>query len=145
MSVPIDANNCIEKVWEDQQTWIPVPLAPGDVLVFGSFLAHRSGPKYVARPARCTLMTADDSSFHRSNSDRPRAAIYATYNALSDGGDKHDAYYADRREHWPPTSERKEGKDYGLGALRYGFGSPMDGAQKHSRMIMGRKSEAQKA
>lgn len=38
--------------------------------------------------------------------------------------------------HWPPTSEREEGKDYGLGALRYGFGSPMDGAQKHSRMIM---------
>jgi len=71
-----------------------------------------------------------------SSSSNPRAAIYATYNAISDGGDKHDAYYVDRRKHWPPTSEREQGKNYDLGALRYGFGSPMDGAQKHSRMIM---------
>lgn len=76
------------------------------------------------------------SYFHEySSSLKPRAAIYATYNAISDGGDKHDAYYVDRRQHRPSTSER-EGKDYKLGALRYGFGSPMDGAQKHSRMIM---------
>jgi len=112
--IPIDSNNCIEKSWEDMQNWTSVPLQPGDILIFGSFLAHRSA--------------ANHSNF-------PRAAIYATYNAASDGGDKHDEYYIDRRQHWPPTSEREKGKDYSLGALRYGFGSPMDGAQKHSRMI----------
>lgn len=45
MQVPIDNNNCIEKAWEEQQTWQVVALSPGDVLIFGSFLAHRSGPK----------------------------------------------------------------------------------------------------
>lgn len=112
-SVPIDENNCIKKIWEDAQTWIPVILEPGDTLVFGSFLAHRSSANHTSQR---------------------RAAIYATFNALSDGGDRHSAYYAKRREEWPPTLERTEGKDYSMGARLYGFGSPMWGATEHSRM-----------
>ncbi|PWN49950.1 PhyH-domain-containing protein [Violaceomyces palustris] len=113
MKVPIDDNNCIEKSWEESQTWTPVPLSSGDVLVFGSFLAHRSGP---------------------NRSDRPRAAIYATFNAFSDGGDRREAYYEKRRKEWPPTFERVQGEDYSEGAKRYGFGSPMAGAEVHSRL-----------
>lgn len=115
MQVPIDNDNCIESSWEDQQEWIDVPLASGDVLVFGSFLAHRSGAN------------------HSSN---PRAAIYATFNAMSDGGDRRAAYYEKRRREWPPTFERVQGQDYSEGAKRYGFGSPMAGAEVHSRMQM---------
>ena len=60
----------------------------------------------------------------RNNSDKDRKAIYATYNCKSEG-DLHDAYYEDRAKMWPPTHKRKEGEKYELGALRYGFGSPM--------------------
>ena len=69
----------------------------GQFLVFGSYLAHRSGP---------------------NNSDKGRAAIYATYNAISDGGDRRDAYYADRRVHWPPSKERKPGERYEHGQFQ---------------------------
>ncbi|KAF8829744.1 hypothetical protein HHX47_DHR2000332 [Lentinula edodes] len=54
---------------------IPVPLESGQFLVFGSYLAHRSAP---------------------NKSDKGRAAIYATYNAISNGGDRREAYYEDR-------------------------------------------------
>lgn len=75
----------------------------GQILVFGSYLAHRSGA---------------------NNSSSDRKAIYATYNCKSEG-DLHDAYYADRAKLWPPTHKRQEGEKYEEGALRYGFGSPM--------------------
>lgn len=113
MSVPIGEDNCIEKSWEEAQKWEAVPLKPGDTLIFGSFLAHRSGP---------------------NTTTRPRAAIYATFNAVSDGGDRHKAYYEKRRREWPPTAERVPGKDYSEGAKLYGFGSPMWGATDLSRM-----------
>lgn len=124
MEVPIDrSNNCIEATWVAKQTWVPVELEAGmksllkffrefflllilhlgQLLIFGSYLAHRSG--------------ANDS-----NSDRK--AIYATYNCKSEG-DLHDAYYEDRAKLWPPTHKRQEGEKYEVGALRYGFGSPM--------------------
>lgn len=113
VQVPIGEDNCIEKDWEDAQQWMPVPLQPGDTLIFGSFLAHRSGA---------------------NTSHRSRAAIYATFNAFSDGGDRHRDYYIKRRKEWPPTAEREAGKDYSEGAKRYGFGSPMWGATDMSRL-----------
>jgi len=78
-------------------------MPAGAVLIFGSYLAHRSGP---------------------NSSQKPRAAIYATYNGMSEG-DKHDSYYAHRRKLWPPNSERVEGEKYHEGAMIYAFGSPM--------------------
>jgi ectoine hydroxylase-related dioxygenase (phytanoyl-CoA dioxygenase family) len=75
----------------------------GHMLVFGSYLAHRSGA---------------------NNSSTDRNAIYATYNCESEG-DLHDEYYADRMKLWPATHQRQEGARYEEGALRYGFGSPM--------------------
>jgi Phytanoyl-CoA dioxygenase (PhyH) len=75
----------------------------GQLLIFGSYLAHRSGP---------------------NNSDSDRNAIYATYNCKSEG-DLHDEYYADRAKLWPPTHKRQAGENYDEGAMRYGFGSPM--------------------
>jgi hypothetical protein len=75
----------------------------GDILLFGSYLAHRSGP-------------------NRSSKDRK--AIYATYNSTSEG-ELHDKYYQDRRELWPATHLRKEGVSYEEGRERYAYGSPM--------------------
>ena len=74
---------------------MPIPCKAGTLLVFGSYLAHRSGP---------------------NSSSRPRAAIYATYNGISEG-DKHDSYYVHRRKAWPPTFERDPTVDYTEGAI----------------------------
>ena len=55
--------------------WIPVPVQPGDAVVFTSFLPHRSGP---------------------NRSVTPRRLIYAVYNAAAEG-DLRAAYFATKR------------------------------------------------
>ncbi|KAJ5664785.1 uncharacterized protein N7477_007233 [Penicillium maclennaniae] len=60
---------------------------PGDVLIFGSYPARRSGA---------------------NTSYKDRRAIHATYNCASEGN-LHDQYYADRQKLWPATHMRKEG------------------------------------
>lgn len=75
----------------------------GDILVFGSYLAHRSGA---------------------NTSSTARRAIYATYNCAAEG-DLHDEYYTDRQKLWPATHMRKEGESYAEGRNRYAFGTPM--------------------
>lgn len=102
--IPLGADRCIEENWCSKQTWTPVPLETGQFLIFGSHLAHRSAP---------------------NNSANGRAAIYATYNALSDGGDMHEEYYVKRRRLWPATADRLPGEKYEPGARLFGFGSPM--------------------
>ena len=104
MTVPISPrDNCIEGSWVNEQKWVPVELSPGELLVFGSYLAHRSGP---------------------NNSNKDRKAIYATYNCKREG-DLHDEYYADRMVNWPATHMREAGEKYEQGAMRYAYGSPM--------------------
>ncbi|KAF2674307.1 PhyH-domain-containing protein [Microthyrium microscopicum] len=104
MQVPINKqDNCIEHNWVTAQRWIPAELNAGELLIFGSYLAHRSGS-------------------NTSNEDRK--AIYATYNCASER-DLHKQYYEDRKTLWPATHQRTAGEAYEEGALRYGFGSPM--------------------
>jgi len=56
-------------------TWTPVPTKPGDVVVFNSFVPHRSGP---------------------NRSAVPRRVIYAVYNAGREG-DLRAGYFARKR------------------------------------------------
>ncbi|KAF5374084.1 hypothetical protein D9757_010716 [Collybiopsis confluens] len=114
--IPMGKDRCIPSEWCEKHEWIPVPLESGQFLIFSSYLAHRSGS---------------------NNSEKGRAAIYATYNVLSDGGDKHEAYYEDRRKAWPPTSERITGERYEEGAKIYGFGSPMLTVEKNGYKDIG--------
>ena len=58
----------------DRMTWRPIELETGDILLFHSYTPHRSG-------------------VNRTQS--PRRAIYATYNALSEG-DLRDQYYKEK-------------------------------------------------
>lgn len=95
--------NCLETDWVDKQTWTPVELEPGQLLIFSSYLAHRSGA-------------------NKSSSDRK--AIYATYNRASEG-DLRKGYYEHRKVEWPASHMRKQGEKYEKGAFTYGFGSPM--------------------
>jgi hypothetical protein len=55
--------------------WLPVPVEPGDAVLFTSFLPHRSGP---------------------NRSVTPRRLIYAVYNAAAEG-DLRAAYFATKR------------------------------------------------
>ncbi|RAL01773.1 phytanoyl-CoA dioxygenase family protein [Aspergillus ibericus CBS 121593] len=121
MEVPLGEDRCIEPAWVKSQTWTPCDLQPGspsnssnkwsrtnqnysgDILIFSSYLAHKSGA---------------------NTSSKDRRAIYATYNRKAEG-DLHDQYYEDRRKLWPATHMRKDGETYEEGKMRYGYGSPM--------------------
>lgn len=81
MDVELAEGGRISRSWEDAQEWTPVELKEGDLLVFGSHLAHRSAS---------------------NQTSRSRASVYATYHRVSDGRDLREKYYVDRREIFPP-------------------------------------------
>ena len=71
----------ISAAWEERNDWVSVPLDRGDLLIFGSHLAHRSA---------------------NNKTDKKRASLYATYHSVSDGDDLRQKYYAHRRANFPP-------------------------------------------
>ncbi|KAI9491160.1 hypothetical protein BDB00DRAFT_834805 [Zychaea mexicana] len=89
--------------WCNKQGWKPVYCKPGSVLIFGAYLAHRSGD---------------------NNTSNSRIAVYLTYNAAREG-DMRDHYYAEKRKLFPPSYEREEGKDYSEGAVIYNLATPI--------------------
>ncbi|KAK0308935.1 hypothetical protein LTR01_004815 [Friedmanniomyces endolithicus] len=109
MDVELVEGGRISQKWEQAQRWIPVELQSGDLLIFGSHLAHRSA---------------------KNGTAKPRASVYATYHMVSDGTDLRTRYYADRRENFPPDHERVPGKDYGAGVKRYAFAVPFTRIEK---------------
>jgi ectoine hydroxylase-related dioxygenase (phytanoyl-CoA dioxygenase family) len=86
----------------ESMQWTPLETQPGDLVLFGSRIPHRSGP-------------------NRSRSSR--RAAYLTYNAASQGS-RRDAYYLDKRAVFPPEIERVKGRDYGDSG-RYNIGNPI--------------------
>ncbi|KUJ10171.1 PhyH-domain-containing protein [Mollisia scopiformis] len=96
----------IHPEWEAAHEWIAVPMQPGDILFFGSHLAHRSGP---------------------NRTEKPRSMIYATYASEADGKDLRERYYEHRRATFPPDHEREPGMV--MDWQRYGFAAPFAGAR----------------
>ena len=68
----------------------PVVTAPGDVILFDSFVPHAS---------------ADNLT------DLPRRVLYLTYNRRADG-DRRADYYRDKHESFPPDIDRVPGREY---------------------------------
>jgi hypothetical protein len=93
----------LDAAWVRRLKWTPVCLNPGDAVFFGSYVPHRSGP---------------------NKTDRPRRSLYVTYDPHSEG-DRHDAYYRDKRNHFPPECERAPGADYSAGARVYNLANPI--------------------
>lgn len=87
----------------ERLTFAPIVTEPGDLLLFDSYVPHRSGPNH---------------------SDRPRRALYVTYNGAS-GGDRRRDYYREKRTHFPPECEREPGRDYSAGARTFNLGNPI--------------------
>jgi 2-aminoethylphosphonate dioxygenase len=81
MNVPCIDGGRIDPAWEEAQEWLTVPLEAGDVLIFGSHLAHRS---------------------EKNDTDKARASLYATFHGKSDGLDLRQKYYVHRRANFPP-------------------------------------------
>jgi hypothetical protein len=73
--LPTDERGCIDPEIAAGLDWRPIPLPAGQTLWFHSRTPHRSGANH---------------------SDRPRRAIYPTYNAAGEG-DLRDAYYEAKR------------------------------------------------
>ncbi|KJX93549.1 phytanoyl-CoA dioxygenase like protein [Zymoseptoria brevis] len=109
-SVPlIPGGGAIDPEWEAEQEWVPVPLEEGDLLIFGSVLAHRSGG---------------------NESGGERKSVYATYYLRREGEGLREVYYQDRWERFPPDHERVPGKDYSAGVQRYAFAAPFTAIEK---------------
>jgi ectoine hydroxylase-related dioxygenase (phytanoyl-CoA dioxygenase family) len=82
--LPMDDKGCVHPDVVAELTWEPVPIPAGSTLWFHSRTPHRSGA---------------------NRSDRPRRALYPTYNARSEG-DLRDAYYAEKRSQFATGPSR---------------------------------------
>jgi len=83
--------------------WEAVEASAGSVMIFHSYVPHRSGT---------------------NNTTLPRRAHYLTFNPLADG-DFREAYYIDKRRAFPPEIERIPGVDYSEGAKVYNLSNPI--------------------
>jgi hypothetical protein len=82
----------------------PLLAVPGDIIVFDAWAPHRSGP---------------------NRSAGSRRSYYLTFNPAS-AGDRRAAYYARKRECFPPEYERKPGVDYAALGRQFNLGNPFD-------------------
>lgn len=84
--------------------WHALPTQPGDVVLFDSYVPHRSGP---------------------NRSAGPRRALYVTYNRASEG-DRRAEYFALKRRAFPPECERVPGAPLDDEAARiFNLGNPI--------------------
>ncbi|KAJ5650842.1 uncharacterized protein N7484_004565 [Penicillium longicatenatum] len=109
MDVEFESHGRIKQSWEAAHEWITIPLDPGDMLIFGSHLAHRSA---------------------ENKTSESRSSLYATFHSKKDGLDLRERYYKHRMENFPPEHERVEGKDYSAGYRTYGFAAPFTRASQ---------------
>jgi ectoine hydroxylase-related dioxygenase (phytanoyl-CoA dioxygenase family) len=101
--ISLDTNNngCIKDISEFE--WLPIESEPGDVVVFGSYIPHKSGP---------------------NNTNNSRRTLYLTYNPVSEG-DRYFEYNIDKRKHFPPEIERIPNTDYSQGEKVYNVANPI--------------------
>ena len=60
-----------------------------------------------------------------NRSTGPRRSYYLTYNPAS-AGDRRAAYYARKRECFPPEYERQPGVDYAARGRQFNLGNPFE-------------------
>ena len=104
--LPTDERGRIEQSVADTLDWRPVEVQPGDLVVFDSHAPHRSDT---------------------NRSDRPRRAMYLTYNEAS-LGDFRAAYYADKEAELAAAGDTFGGERVRISISDDFLGRPVDGA-----------------
>ena len=89
---------------EDNLTWTPIETTPRDLLLFDSYVPHRSGS---------------------NKTDKERRIIYLTYNSKEDG-DYYQDYIKKKRIEFPPDIERESGREYKVKGSRYNLANPIE-------------------
>lgn len=87
-----------------EMEWEALPVGRYDLVIFDSYVPHRSYP---------------------NQSQDPRRSLYVTYNRLSEGARRND-YFAHKRTSFPPECERIPGKDYSQWEALYNLGNPIN-------------------
>lgn len=93
-----NANGCINETVENSLHWEYLEATSADLLIFDSFIPHRSA---------------------KNTTNKSRSIFYFTYNKLSEG-DYYNDYVKNKRKYFPPTNERTntinvENNKYNLG------------------------------
>jgi hypothetical protein len=84
--------------------YLPILARPGDLIVFDSYVPHRSGP---------------------NRSGTPRRSYYVTFNRRADG-DRRAAYYERKRQLFPQECERQPGVDYARLGAQFNLANPFE-------------------
>lgn len=102
--LPTDEGGRIAADVAAELEWAPVETQPGDLLWFDSYTPHRSGT---------------------NTTDRPRRALYLTYNAARHG-DLRSTYYADKAETFAAEGDHVGGQRVRLSISDDFLGRPVD-------------------
>ena len=105
--IALDEKGCVSPETAASMAWIAVPTAPGDILLFGSYIPHKS-------PA------------NRSN--EPRRIIYLTYNAKSQG-DWREKYYDDKRQAFSQYAKDGSKRDKQISKIAHFQGKVVNNAR----------------
>ena len=84
--------------------WYPVETTPRDILIFDSYIPHRSND---------------------NKTDEDRRIFYFTFNEKTDG-DFYDKYIEKKRQEFPPEIERDNNTKYNLLGNKYNLANPTE-------------------
>ena len=105
--IALDEKGCVAPETALTMAWIAVPTDPGDILLFGSYIPHKS-------PTNC--------------SEQPRRIIYLTYNASSQG-DWREQYYADKRQAFSEYAKDSSNRDEQISKIAHFQGKTVNHAK----------------
>lgn len=88
---------------EDKLKWEKIETTPRDLVIFDSYVPHRSD---------------------KNTTNNSRRIFYFTYNLESEG-DHFDLYLTKKRLEFPPDIEREEGKEYKSLGNKYNLANPI--------------------
>ena len=100
-----ESNNSgkISQEIENKLKWEKIETTPRDLVIFDSFVPHRSDKNYTKNSRRI---------------------FYFTYN-LKEEGDFHNCYIIKKRMEFPPDIEREKGKNYNSLGNKYNLANPL--------------------
>ena len=92
----------INKEIENELEWIPAITTPRDILLFDSYVPHRS---------------------HKNTTENPRRIFYFTFNEEK-YGDLYSDYLVKKRTEFPPDIERVKGQSVSINGNKYNLANP---------------------